>query len=126
MAENGAFPLAQLNFPVGPFFDPQTQDISLEWFMWLQSLRFLLIQFFEVESVRDLFVTSNVSQVSGVQKQVDSLMKMFAMIKNPDAAISTISKKLDALATLLAMQTQFNPGTLQKRIDAIETMGIFV
>lgn len=126
MVETGAFPFAHITFPQGPIIDPATNNVTLEWFMFFQSLQALLIQFVDVESIRDLFVTSDVAGVSSVQKQIDGIIKMFAMIKNPDAAIAKISNRLDALATLLAMQTQFNPGTLQKRIDAIETMGIFV
>ncbi len=126
MAENGAFPFANISFPQGPLIDRSTNDVSLEWFMFFQGLRGLFIQFLEVESIRDLFSMSNTAQVSSVQQQVDSLMKMIAMIKNPDAAIATISQRLDAVQTILAMQSQFNPGVLQKRIDAIQTMGVFV
>jgi len=126
MAEAGVFPLAHLNFPQGPFFDPLTQDISLEWFMWLQSLQFLLVDFIDVQSLRDVFSDSGAASVSNVQQQVNALKVQLALIPNPTAIISSLAKKLDALSILIAMNSQFNPGTLQKRIDAIAVMGVFV
>lgn len=126
MAEQGAFPAARLNFPQGPFFDPATQELSLEWFMWLQSLRALISEIIDIQAISNIFPSSAPASVATVQKQVDALKVQLAMIDNPIPLISTISKKLDAFATMLAMQSQFNPGTLNKRIDALAVMGVFV
>lgn len=126
MAQEGAFPLAHINFPQGPFFDPLTEDISLEWFMWLQSLQFLLMEIIDIDSLRDIFTSNAQASISTVQQQVDALKVQLALIPNPTAIISTLAKKLDALSILITMNPQFNPGPLQQRINALEVMRVFV
>ncbi len=126
MAENPNFPPLKVNFPQGPIFDPGTQQLSVEWFMWLQSLRFLIDGLIIDIGAASVFSPSSSASISSISTRLDALNVALALIPNPSAQVATVAKRVDSMAKAQAMQSQFNPGFLQKQIDAINAMGVFV
>ncbi len=118
--------LQSITFPQGPIFDPGTQQLSIEWFMFLQNLPLIVSAIVDDVSISSIFTSGFTGQISTIAAKLDALSVALANMANPSAQVSTLSKKIDAINSRIAMQSQFNPGSLQKRIDAIETMGVFV
>lgn len=118
--------LASLTFPQGPVNDPQTGLLSLEWFMWLQGLKFAIQDIIDIQILSSIFPSNAPATVSTVQKQVDALKVQLALIRNPSADIAKITQQLDAMQAAMLFHGQFNPGAIQQRINALETMGVFV
>lgn len=123
--ESGAVPLNGINFPQGPITE-SGDPLTFEWFMWFQGLQSLLFGVINVNSSVDIFTVSPSASLSTISQKVNALAVQLALINNPSATIAKIASEVNSVKVRLAMQSQFNPGPLQKRIDAIEAWGVFV
>ena len=74
---------------------------------------------------QDMFGDGSTAQFGEITKRLTDLGMHIAMQTDNTAQVATLQKALNDLSLQLAMQVEFNPGTINQRLNDIETRGLF-